>query len=285
MQITQITQIIIASITLLSLNNACTSAQTLSTNTNTTPSTLNTQKSTDGSILLKGNRVGYVELERKEKQDFRVDLPKGSYWIFIDHTPTSGKLSGDLSFLKQNGATLNDSNDFNAFNAIRWGGEKVSSRHGSMITLKQNQPLRLRLRNDDDGDGKFWVHIVTAPQKTFSPYGFGATIQSGKIGEAGNTGKLGENQCAFYKVTLPAGKWSISLAAQSAGRAYATLYFNAETGILGDFLIVNADTNESKREEKIITLLKPRTFYFQIWNEGATDTEEISYDLTIQKEN
>jgi hypothetical protein len=247
--------------------------------TNITVNTQSTQKATDGSILLKGNTVGYVALEKNAKQDFRVDLPKGSYWIFVDHAPTEGKLSGDLSFLKQNGATLYD------FTPIRWAGEKVTGRHGSMITLKQNQPLRLRLRNEDDGDGKFWVHVAPAPLKNFTPYGFGATVQNGKTGEVGNTGKLTENQCAFYKVTLPAGKWSVSLAAQSAGRAYATLYFNADTGIASDFLIVNADTNESKREEKIISLIKPRTYYFQIWNEGATDTEEISYDLTIQKEN
>jgi hypothetical protein len=241
-----------------------------------------TQKAADGSLLLKttqGAFAGAIELDKGEKQDFRVDLTKGKYLVLVDHIPTEGRLSGELLFLKQNGASLSN------LNAIRWGGEKIPGRHGDTITLGSNQALRLRLRNDSDGAGKYWVRVVPMPLKNFPAYGFGAKILMGQIGETGNAGTLENTKCAFYKVTIPAGKWSISLAAKSAGRAYAVLYMNAETGILGEMLTVNADTNESKREEKIVTLLKPRTYYFQIWNEGATDTEEVSYDLTIIKEN
>jgi hypothetical protein len=246
-----------------------------------------TQKSGAATVLSLGKTL-FVELDKDESQDFSIELPAGEYTVLVDGKGLNARrVYGGLSVLKRNGSSLPSfTGEF-----LAWAENITEWRTGKTLSLKSNLAARLRLKNGDQTETHYWLTIVPAAKKDFVPLGYPATVKDAVIGtDEGVGGELEHNQSAYYKAVIPAGKWSISVGAKSAGRPFVNVYLKDARGILldpsGDHLMLNGEPNTQKREEKIITLLKPKTFLIQIWSEGTTDAadERVAYDLTIEKE-
>ncbi|WP_309711149.1 hypothetical protein [Armatimonas sp.] len=244
------------------------------------------QKSGAATVLTLGTTL-LVELDKDESQDFSIELPAGEYTVLVDGKGLNARrVYGGLSVLKRNGSSLAGFNG----EFLSWAENITEWRTGKTLSLKSNLAARLRLKNGDETETHYWLTIVPTTKKDFVPLGYSATIKDAVIGtDEGVGGELEHNQSAYYKAVIPAGKWSISVGAKSAGRPFVNVFLKDARGILlnpsGDHLMINGEPNTQKREEKIITLLKPKTFLIQIWSEGTTDTSEerVTYDLTIEK--
>jgi hypothetical protein len=243
------------------------------------------QVTPDTATALTLGKVARAEIETGETQDFRADLPAGTYTVYVDAKAHTKRAHGSLTMLKKNGAALPGFNG----ELLNWI-ESWSWRAGKTFTLKANTAVRFRLKADD-GQASYGITLVSANQKGFVPFAFGAEVKEAKVGtDEGVGGSLKEGECAFYRATIPAGKWDISVAAKLPdGRAYAECYFLSEKGIyeigsaLAEHLIIAADdSGGQKRQEKTITLVKPKTLLFRIVNEMGTESP-MTYDLTIQK--
>ena len=235
-----------------------------------------------------GTTIG-VAINESGKQDFNFDLPKGQFTVYVDAQrigdgSLTSSIDSSLKLLKRNGAALPQySGDL-----IYWNSHEKEYRVGKAFSFAAPTGVRLRLTNQSDGENNFWLTVVPAAPFKFLPYGFGAKVLDAKIGPSNGTGgTLESREFAYIRAKMPAGKWSVSLGAQEAeGRVYASLLSRDERGL--DYtqsfsLITSAgEYGGEAREEKIITLTKPKTLIFRVYNEGAASRNPITYDVTIE---
>lgn len=235
-----------------------------------------------------GTTIG-VAIDEDGKQDFNFDLPKGQFMVYVDAQrigdgSLTSSIDSSLKLLKRNGAALPQySGDL-----IYWNSHEKEYRVGKSFSLAAPTGVRFRLANQSDGENNFWLTVVPAAPFKFLPYGFGAKVLDAKIGPNNGTGgTLESREFAYIRAKMPAGKWSVSLGAQEAeGRVYASLLSRDERGL--DYtqsfsLVTTADEYGGEaREEKIITLTKPKTLIFRVYNEGAATRNAIAYDVTIE---
>jgi len=235
-----------------------------------------------------GKTIG-VSIDKDGKQDFNFDLPKGQFTVYVDAQRTgdgslTSSIDSSLKLLKRNGAALPQySGDL-----IYWNAHEKEYRAGKAFSLTAPTGVRFRLTNQSNDTNNFWLTVVpTAPFK-FLPYGFGAKVLDAKIGPNNGTGgTLESREFAYIRAKIPAGKWSVSLGAQEEeGRVYASLHSLDERGLdyAQSFNIITSsgDYGGEAREEKIITLTKPKTLIFRVYNEGSATKTEITYDVTIE---
>jgi hypothetical protein len=239
----------------------------------------------DDAIDLKVGEFGSVELEKGEKKDFRIDLAAGSYIVYFDCEAIEHKINAELDFLKKNGAEISGLTG----DKVRVNGDYFA-RSGRTLTLKANTSLRLRLKNEDDGDGKFWIKIVPAKQTEFVKFGFKKEIKPAKVdSEKGVGGYLKTGQVVYYSAEIPAGKWSYSVGVSSRkgqGTVLCTAEMLDEKGFqLSDRNIfrINPDLGEARREESILKFIKPKKVIIRVEADIITG-EGFDYDVTIRKE-
>ena len=235
-----------------------------------------------------GKTIG-VAIDESGKQDFNFDLPKGQFMVYVDAQrigdgSLTSSIDSSLKLLKRNGAVLPQySGDL-----IYWNAHEKEYRVGKSFSLAAPTGVRLRLTNQSNGENNFWLTVVpTAPFK-FLPYGFGAKVLDAKIGPNNGTGgTLESREFSYIRAKMPVGKWSVSLGAQEEeGRVYASLHSLDERGLdyaqSFNLITSSGDYSGEAREEKIITLTKPKTLIFRVYNEGAASRNPITYDVTIE---
>ena len=243
---------------------------------------------TKKALAAKVGKTYGVSMDKGERQDFDFDLPKGQFMVYVD-TQTIGEgtsslsIDSSLKLLKRNGAAMPQYSG----ELIYWNANVKEHRVGKAFSFSKPTGVRFRLNNAANGENNFWLTVVPVTPFKFLPYGFGAKVMNAKIGpNNGAGGTLGKREFSYIRAKIPAGKWSVSLGAQQKeGRVYTSLNSFDERGVdyTGSFLLITSagDYGGEAREEKIITLAKPRTFIFRVYNESS-GSDDISYDVTIE---
>ena len=244
---------------------------------------------TKKALVAKVGKTYGVSMDKGERQDFDFDLPKGQFMVYVDaqrigEQSLTSSIDSSLKLLKRNGAAMSQySGDL-----IYWNAHEKEYRVGKAFSFSKPTAVRFRLNNASNGENNFWLTVVPVAPFQFLPYGFGAKVMAAKIGpNNGAGGTLGSREFSYIRAKMPAGKWSVSLGAQQKeGRVYVTLNSLDERGLdyTGYFSILTSagDYGSEAREEKIITLTKPRTFIFRVYNAGSSGSDDITYDVTIE---
>ena len=224
----------------------------------------------------------HFTLDKGETKDYRLDLSKGSFYIILDARRSDGKdsnIQAAVELLKQNGVVI-DSTFLNV-NVIG-----ITSRSGKLFHLAQPMGVRLRLKHDLDIPLEFWLTVLPGSAMKFIPFGFGGDVKPAAIGvDAGVGGTLDPYQSVYYRVTLPPGKWSISLGFKLPDDDKSNLQGHIDIldpyGFVQtpQFVVLNEIDNES-RKEGFITVTKPRTIILDVVSEN---NRTYTYNITIQK--
>ena len=121
----------------------------------------------------------------------------------------------------------------------------------------------------------------------FRPFAFGAEITPAKIGAPeGVGGELGKSGTAYLRITLPPGKWNISLGLTRPDGQNSNVMGKVDLldaygmATHPQFVVVN-EVAKQARNEAALTLVKPRTVIFRVVNSDGGS--EVNYDLTIEK--
>jgi hypothetical protein len=237
--------------------------------------------------VLKLGKPTLAELEHDEKQDFRIDLTKGTYTIYLDGEPTKGKLNATLQVLKMNGAEIPNISGKN----IDFVDESGVYRHANTYTFATNMAVRLRLKNNAEDDAKYWVTYVPSKQAGFIPFAFGAEIKEVAVGvEQGVDGELAPKEVVYYAATIPAGKYSVSVGIDAKnGTAFCTADILDERGVpfytaaSQNKFFVNPSGGEQRREEVIVKYLKPKNVIIRLESD-LISAGPFPYNLSITKE-
>ena len=223
-----------------------------------------------------------VQLDSKESQDFNLDLPKGQFFVYADVQRLSEKSSmnnmdASIYLLKRNGAQMPGyGGDFIYFNS----GDSTK-RVGKAFTLAKATGVRLRFKSDSFGTHNLWLTVVAANPVKFLPFGFGAKILPVKIGPNNGAGSTLEARGFQYlRATIPKGKWSVSLGAQSEDNCAVDLDSYNERGVAYPISFSIFGVGKEERKEKIITLAKPTTLIFRVLNDSQADN--VAFDVTIE---
>lgn len=235
--------------------------------------------------VIKVGQTVKVSLKKDAGVDYVIGLPKGSFLVLCDTQAAAeaNVVQGSLKLLKSNGA---ESPAFSG-SLLSWYEFNSVFRDGKLITLKKPMGARLRLRNSTLSDATMWVTVLPSPVKKFQAFGFGATVTPAKTGANNGTGstfKADENR--FYRVSLPAGQWDISVGARPVGDAYvnANLRILDVNGLATNFGTANAESSsgEEARGEVTITLKKPAMLLLQTRNR-SNNGGALEHDVTISK--
>ncbi len=230
---------------------------------------------------LKVGQGGTTTLEKNASVDYTVSLPKGLYRIVWDAERVDGResnIQGELELLKPNGVVLNSS--LASFNAIA-----VASRVGTTYRAPKPFVARFRLRNED-APLHVWFRVVSA-QAARVPFGWGAKVTPARISsDNGVGGSLEPNQSAFHAITLPPGKWSISLGLQLPDGQNSNLQGSIDRldaqgfMVKKDFVSLNKIDTQA-RDEGILTITKPTPILLRVNNDSGG--KSYKYDVTIEK--
>ena len=185
---------------------------------------------------------------------------------------------GTLSLLKPNGVILSSS--LAGFNTIG-----VTGRIGTTYRAPKPFVARFRLRNEDE-PLKVWFRVVPVSQAARVPFGWGATVTPARISsDNGVGGTLEPKASVFHSITLPPGKWSISLGLQLPDGQNSNLIGSIDRLDAQGFMVtkgfvgVNKIDNQA-REEGILTIAKPTPILLRVNND--TDDKTYKYDVTIE---
>lgn len=131
------------------------------------------------------------------------------------------------------------------------------------------------------------AHGCTRANQKVSAFGFNALVTPARIGADNGTGStFKEDEICFYRVSLPAGKWDISVGARPVGDAYvnASLSLLDANGLPTEFAKATAESSNGQeaRGEATITLRKPTTLILQTRNQ-SNNGGTLEHDVTISK--
>ncbi len=228
-----------------------------------------------------------VQLDADESQDFNLDLPKGQFFVYADTQRVGeGSLTSNMDatiyLLKRNGAAMPNYGG----HLIYFNSRDRTARVGKAFSLAKPTGVRFRFKNESDGINNLWFTVVPAQPVKFLPFGFGSKLKVAKIGSNnGSGGTLEHREYEYLRATIPAGKWSISLGAKAEGdatRCYVSMNSLSARGVDYSGSIAIYGVGHEERQEKIVTFKSPTTLIFRVLNEGAADTNTISYDITIE---
>lgn len=224
-----------------------------------------------------------VQIDAKESQDFNFDLPKGQFFVYLDAQRVGeGSIVSNSDFslllLKRNGAQFPQFGS----NLIYYNSRDRTLRVGKAFSFAKPTGVRFRIKNDADGINNFWLTVVPAAPAKFLPFGFGAKLQTIKIGPNIGTGStLDAREFEYLRATIPAGKWSISLGAKSEDNCSVDLFSLNARGLDYNDSIKIYGVGKEDRKEEIITLTKPTTLIFRVQNDSGANA--VAYDVTIEK--
>lgn len=243
---------------------------------------------TDRAIPLRIGSPGKVSLAKKQKQDFTVSLTKGTYRVYLDTkgSDEEGKaanvVQGSVKLMKQNGAqaaTL-------PYDFLGWYEFDALHREVRTLTVAKNTAVRFRVTNSDLSSAEDSLTVVPAAA-AFVPFGFGVPVQAARISDqSGVGGRFDFLGYAYYRATLPKGKWSVSLGLR---RPEGTDAYLSGTLVLLDpwgkrlpdapsTIDVTEDTG---RVEKVLDVKAPRTIIVRVKN-ISNNHGALDYDVTIR---
>ena len=221
-----------------------------------------------------------VTLEADGSKDYVVSLGKGAYRIVWDARRVDGESSniiGHIRLLKPNGSVI-DSGLLN-FNEVG-----VSYRVGTVLNVAKPFVARLRLENNYSMDN--WLTIVPVAAGKRVPFGWGATITPARISsDNGVGGTIEPKQTVLHSITLPKGKWSISLGFTQTNDEKSNLIGTIDLlDTLGftkqSSLVVLNEIDKQARKEGVLNVTKPTPYILRVTN-GASE-KTYTYDVTIE---
>ena len=222
-----------------------------------------------------------VTLDAKSSRDYAVSLGKGDYRIIWDAQRVDGRNSNimpQLQMLKPNGSIIDS-------NLISFNELGVVSRVGKTYHVIKPFVARLRLKTDD-APLKMWLTLVPVAQKNRVPFGWGAKVTPARISsDNGVGGELEPYASVFHSITLPAGKWSISLGLKLPDGENSNLMgsidrLDAQGLMVTPHMVNMNEIDNQARQEAIVTLLKPTYLLLRVNN---NDNKTYAYDVTIEK--
>lgn len=229
---------------------------------------------------LKVGQTGHFTLEKNRSKDYAVSLSKGSYQLVWDAKRVDEKSSniiGKVALLKPNGVII-DSNILN-YNEIA-----VAYRVGSILKVVKPYVARFRVSVDQDTESWFTV-VPTQPAKRV-PFGWGETITPARISsDNGVGGEIEPLESIYHSITLPKGKWSISLGLELPEDENTNLLGSIDLldtlgfAKKGNFVSVN-DIGQQGRKEGILNVLKPTSYLLRVTNDNSD--KSYKYDVTIE---
>jgi hypothetical protein len=224
----------------------------------------------------------HLSLGKDETKDYLISLEKGSYWLVWDGRLTDGaftNLIGSIQLLKNNGSIVDPQ-------LLNWNEVETATRAGTLFHVAKPLPARLRLHNQE-AETEIWLTVVPATQMKFLPFAFGAEITPAKIGAPeGVGGALEKHGTAYQQITLPPGKWTISLGLTRPDGQSSNVMGQVDLldpyGFTShpQYIVVN-EVAKQARKEAIYTTARPKTVIFRVINQD--NSTEVNYDLTIEK--
>ncbi len=234
----------------------------------------------------------HFTLDKEEQKDLAITLAPGNYYITTDVKRVDGEDSNifvGIDLLKTNGALVKS-------RILGVNETTIVFREGSMFSVEKPfataaKPLAARLRVKGQSMAlEYWITVQPVAKRTFIPLGFAnGDMKPMAIGtENGKGGALDGHEWAFHKITLPPGKYNVSLYMKQ-GDGKSTNIFG-EVVMLDQYGVVNKnpsfnfhinETDVETRKEEKLRLLKPQTVIFRVDN---TNSKAMDYTLGIEKD-
>ena len=226
----------------------------------------------------------HVTLDKGESADYTISLNKGDYYIVLDakrSDDSSRNIQATVQLLKNNGVLVDG-------NLLYCNEIGVATRVGRKFHNAKPLAARLRLTHEQSIPTDYWLTVIPAAKIKLLAFGYGGDIKPAKIGpDNGVGGDIAKYDTAFYSITLPPGKWSISLGLQlPAGERSTNLQGQIDLltayGIPDkeSFVFVNEIGNQT-RKETAITITKPKPILLRVMN--TSGDKVYHYDMTIEK--
>ena len=227
--------------------------------------------------------TGHISLEKDQKKDYSVSLKKGSYQVILDGKHPDGEptyIVAKVMLLKPNGVIINDK-----VTEIR--DRVVGDRVGAIISAPKPFVARFRLMNEHEQSGEFWFTVVPVSSTKRVPFGWNAPVTPARISsDNGVGGEISPYQVFYHSITLPKGKWSISLGLSHTDKEKQDDYL---VGLI-DLLNSRGVTTQTKfvevrergtqaRKEGILSITKPTTYLLRVRSDLGS--EKLKYDVTI----
>ena len=238
----------------------------------------------DTPLHMTSGETSHVSLDKGESQDWTISLPKGDYYIVLDSKRSdahSGNIQATVRLLKNNGVVVDDS-------LLTTNDVAYQTRDGIKFHVDKNLPGRLRLSHDQDIPIEFWMTVIPVASMKFIPFGYGTELHPLTIGTDSGVGgdHFGETQDAAYSVTLPPGKWSISLGltlpSGESSNLESAIDLLDSYGLPAELAFVNMnEIDNQSRKEGILTLLKPKRVILRVVN--TSGDKVYHYDVTVEK--
>jgi hypothetical protein len=127
--------------------------------------------------------------------------------------------------------------------------------------------------------------VVSAHDTSFTPFAFGAVVTSAQVGADGSGGTLPFLGCAYQRVTLRPGKWSVSVAfnrdLHPDDYVAGNLRFLSEFGGSTTIEPLKVDVSISNRAEAILDIKKVTTYILKAKN-ISNNQSTLKYDITVR---
>lgn len=229
---------------------------------------------------IKVGQTAQIDLPEDGRKDYTVSLAKGAYRLVWDAKRQDGRNSniiGKISLLKPNGVIIE--NNQLGFNEIA-----VCYRVGTILTVPK--PFVARFRINTEAATQNWFTVVPVTPAKRVPFGWGATVTPARISsDNGVGGTLEPDASVYHSITLPKGKWSISLGLQLPEGQNSNLMGKIDLldaqGFAKEQRFVNVNEIDNQaRKEGIITVSRPTTYLLCVTSGDSSKT--YTYDVTIE---
>ena len=230
---------------------------------------------------LKVGATANVTLDENDSKDYSVPLAKGTYRLVWDSKRTDGErdnIQGTISLLKPNGVIINES-------LLSFNETAVAYRVGRTMTVTKPYVARFRMKSDKDGI-ESWFTIVPIKPGKFVPFGWGAKVTPARISsDNGVGGTIEKNESFYHSITLPKGKWSISLGLQQTGDESTNLQggvdlLNVHGFAVKQNLVSVNEVDMQARKEGVLLVTKPTMYLLRVFNDSSGYV--YNYDITIE---
>ena len=230
---------------------------------------------------LKVGATANVTLDENDSKDYSVPLAKGTYRLVWDSKRTDGEwgnIQGTISLLKPNGVIIDES-------LLRFNELAAAYRVGRTFTVVKPYTARFRMKSDKDGI-ESWFTIVPIKPVKFVPFGWGAKVTPARISsDNGVGGTIEKNESFYHSITLPKGKWSISLGLEQTGDESSNLQSTVDLLDVHGFAIQQSlvrvnEIDKQARKEGVLVVTKPTSYLLRVVNDSSGYT--YNYDITIE---
>jgi len=234
---------------------------------------------------LKVGATANVTLDEDDSKDYSVPLAKGTYRLVWDARRTDGKwggIHGIISLLKPNGVIIDAS--LMSFRELA-----AAYRVGRTFTVVKPYTARFRLKSGKDGIENWLTIVPVAPNAPikFVPFGWGAKVTPARISsDNGVGGEIETNESFYHSITLPKGKWSISLGLSHVDEDKNSVLQSTVDllNVLGfavtQSLVRVSEVDKQARKEGIVTVTKPTMYLLRVVNDSSGHS--YNYDITIE---